>query len=81
MTNMGHKERGVAMPIGTVKCFDTNKGFGFIEPNDGSEYAFVDNFAVEHSGLQTLIDGQKVQYDIFPGMDGKPAAEKLVILG
>jgi CspA family cold shock protein len=80
MAIMGVKERGVPMVIGTVKWFDRAKGFGFIEPSDGSEYAFVDSYAIERSGLQTLIDGQKVQYDIFPGMDGKAAAEKLVIL-
>ncbi len=48
--------------------------------SDGSEYAFVDSFAVEQSGLRELIDGQKVQYDIFPGLDGRAAAENLVIL-
>ncbi len=68
------------MVIGTVKWFDTTKGFGLIDPSDGSESVFVDSYAIEHSGLRTLIDGQKVQFDIFPGMDGKAAAEKLVIL-
>jgi len=77
---MGVKERGEPMVIGTVRWFDKTKGFGFIEPIDGSEYAFVDNYAIEHSGLRTLIDGQKVQYDIFPGMDGKAAVENIVIL-
>lgn len=76
---MGHKGKSVPMTIGTVKWFDATKGFGFIEPNDGSEYAFVDKYAIEHSGLRELIDGQKVQYDIFPGIDGKAAAENLVI--
>ncbi len=68
------------MASGTVKWFDAQKGFGFIEPNDGSAYAFVDRYAIEHSGLRELIDGQKVQYDVVPGMDGKAAAENLVIL-
>ena len=68
------------MAIGTVKWFDATKEFGFIEPSDGSGYAFVDRYAIEHSGLQALIDGQRVQYDIFPGIDGKAAAENLVIL-
>ncbi len=80
MAIMGRKGGVVPMVTGTVKWFNTTTGCGVIEPSDGSEYAFVDNYAVEHSGLQTLIDGQKVQYDIFPGMDGKAAAEKLVIL-
>ena len=68
------------MAIGKVKWFDATKGFGFIEPSDGSKYVFVDRYAIEHSGLRALIDGQKVQYDIVPGMDGKAAAENLVIL-
>ena len=80
MAIMGVKERGEPMVIGTVKRFDSAKGFGFIETSDGSEFAFVDSYAIENSGLRTLIEGQKVQFDIFPGMDGKPAAEKLVIL-
>lgn len=68
------------MAIGTVKWSDATKVFGFIEPSDGSEYAFVNRYAVEQSGLQDLIDGQKVEYDIFPGLDGKASAENLVIL-
>ncbi len=77
---MGHKRKGVPMAIGTVKWSDASKEFGFIKPNDGTEYAFVNRYAIEQSGLRELIDGQKVQYDIFPGMDGKAAAENLVIL-
>ena len=68
------------MAVGKVKWFDATKGFGFIEPSDGSEYAFVDRYAIENSGLRALIDGQKVQYDIVPGIDGKAAAVNLVIL-
>ncbi len=68
------------MAIGKVKWFDATKGLGFIQPSDGSEYAFVDKFAIEQSGLRALIAGEKVQYDIVPGMDGKAAAENLVIL-
>ena len=77
---MGHKGKGVPMAIRTVKWSDATKEFGFIEPCDGSEYAFVNRYAVEQSGLRELIDGQKVRYDVFPGMDGKAAAENLVIL-
>ncbi len=80
MAIMGVKERGVPMVIGTVKWFDRTKGFGFIEPSDNSEYAFVDSCAIERSGLPTLTKGQKVKFDIFPGMDGKAAVENLVIL-
>ena len=80
MAVVGRNGKGVFMAVGTVKWFDATKGFGFIEPSDGSEYAFVDRYAIEHSGLRALIAGQKVQYDIVPGMDGKAAAENLVIL-
>ena len=80
MAAIGRKGKGVLMAIGTVKWFDASKGFGFIEPSDGSEYIFVDRYAIEHSGLRALIDGLKVQYDIVPGMNGKAAAENLVIL-
>ena len=68
------------MEIGTVKWFDRTKGFGLIEPSDGSECIYVDSYAIEISGLRSLSDGQKVQYEIFPGMDGKGTAEQLVIL-
>ncbi len=68
------------MATGTVKWFNPTTGYGFIEPSDGSGYVFVHKSVVERSGLQVLIEGQKVQYDLVPGMDGKAAAENLVIL-
>ena len=80
MAVVGRKGKSMPMAIGTVKWFDATKGFGFIEPSDGSEYAFVYRYAIEHSGLRGLIDGLQVQYDIVPGMNGKAAAENLVIL-
>ena len=66
------------MTNGTVKWFDAVKGFGFIEPEDGSKDAFVHISAVERAGLGTLRDGQKVTYDLVPGRNGKQAAENLV---
>jgi CspA family cold shock protein len=68
------------MPTGTVKWFNPTKGFGFIEPEDGSNDAFVHISAVERSGLSTLNEGQKVSYDLEPGRDGKSAAENLSII-
>ncbi len=68
------------MPIGTVKWFNPSVGYGFIEPSDGSGYAFVHKIAVESAGLKTLVEGQKVRYDLVPGMDGKDAADNIVIL-
>ncbi|MBL8592415.1 MAG: cold-shock protein, partial [Devosia sp.] len=52
---------------GTVKFFNTTKGFGFIQPNDGSKDAFVHISAVERSGLSTLNEGQKVSYELQTG--------------
>ena len=68
------------MTTGTVKWFNAAKGFGFIEPEDGSNDAFVHISAVERAGLSTLTEGQKVSYDIQPGRDGKSSAENLSII-
>ncbi len=66
------------MANGTVKWFNPVKGYGFIQPDDGSKDAFVHISAVEHAGLDTLREGQKVSYDIVPGQNGKSSAENLV---
>ena len=68
------------MATGTVKWFSSDKGYGFIEPADGTEYAFVHQTAVHDAGLQVLVAGQQVEYDLVPGMDGKSAVENLVVL-
>ncbi len=68
------------MPTGSVKWFNSVKGYGFIQPSDGSRDAFVHISAVERAGLTSLRDGQKVEYDLVPGRDGKSSAENLVIL-
>ena len=65
---------------GTVKFFNTTKGFGFIQPNDGSKDAFVHISAVERSGLSTLNEGQKVSYELEKGRDGKVSATNLSLL-
>lgn len=62
---------------GTVKFFNTTKGFGFIQPDDGSKDAFVHISAVERSGLSTLNEGQKVSYELQTGRDGKVSAANL----
>jgi len=68
------------MATGTVKWFNPAKGYGFIEPEDGSKDAFVHISAVERAGMSSLAEGQKIQYDVEPGRDGKSAAENLVAL-
>ena len=67
------------MTIGTVKWFNPAKGYGFIEPNDGSKDAFVHISAVEKAGLTSLQEGQKVEYEVVPGQNGKASAENLKI--
>ncbi len=68
------------MATGTVKWFNTTKGFGFIEPSDGSKDAFVHISAVERAGLNSLNEGQKVSYEIQAGQNGKSSAENLSII-
>ena len=64
------------MPVGTVKFFNTQKGFGFIQPSDGGKDVFVHVSAVQKAGLQTLNEGQKVSYEIVTER-GKQAAGNL----
>ena len=68
------------MITGTVKFFNSVKGFGFIEPDDGSKDAFVHISAVEAAGLPGLSEGQKVTYDLEDGRDGKVAAANLKLV-
>jgi CspA family cold shock protein len=66
------------MNKGTVKWFNGQKGFGFIQPDDGSKDVFVHISAVERAGFQSLNEGQKVSYDIVADRKtGKSAAENL----
>jgi len=65
------------MPTGTVKWYDPNKGFGFIQPEDGSKDVFVHVSAVESSGLDRLSENQRVSYEIERGQNGKTSAVKL----
>ena len=68
------------MATGIVKFFNTTKGFGFIQPTDGSKDVFVHISAVERSGLTTLNEGQKVSYELETGRDGKQSAVNLKAL-
>ncbi|MEE2567151.1 cold-shock protein [Hyphobacterium marinum] len=66
------------MAVGTVKFFNTTKGFGFIQPEDGSTDVFVHATAVERAGMPTLEEGQKVSFDVVADKrTGKSAADNL----
>ncbi len=65
------------MTTGTVKFFNTTKGFGFIQPDDGGKDAFVHISAVQRAGMDTLVEGQKVTYDLEAGRDGRSSAVNL----
>ena len=67
------------MATGTVKWFNPTKGYGFIQPSDGGADAFVHISAVERAGLSGLREGQKVEYELVPGRNGKSSAENLVV--
>lgn len=67
------------MSTGTVKWFNPTKGYGFIEPEDGTQDAFVHISAVEKAGLSTLREGQKVDYELTPAQNGKSCAENIVV--
>ncbi len=65
------------MATGIVKWFNATKGFGFIQPEDGSKDVFVHISAVQGAGLSTLNEGQKVQFELVKGKDGKTSAGNL----
>ncbi len=67
------------MANGTVKWFNPDKGYGFIEPSDGGKDAFVHISAVERAGLSTLREGQKVSYELVEGRNGRASAENLEV--
>ena len=65
------------MTIGTVKFFNADKGYGFIQPEDGGTDAFVHISAVEAAGMRTLDRDQRVQYEVQAGRDGRMSAVNL----
>ena len=67
----------LVMTTGIVKFFNTTKGFGFIQPEDGSKDVFVHISAVERAGLGTLTENQKVSFDLERGQNGKVSAVNL----
>ncbi len=65
------------MPIGTVKWFNATKGYGFIQPNDGSKDIFLHVSDVERAGIESPKEGQKLEYEIQQGQQGKVSAGNL----
>ena len=68
------------MPTGTVKWFNTTKGYGFISPDDGTKDVFVHVTAVQRAGLQGLAEGQQVEFELAQGKDGRTSASNLQVL-
>lgn len=68
------------MPVGTVKWFNTTKGYGFIEPEGGGKDVFVHISAVERSGLTGLADNQKVDFELLEGRDGRQMAGDIKVI-
>ena len=67
------------MANGTVKWFNTTKGFGFIAPETGGKDVFVHISALEHAGLTGLADDQKVTFDVEAGRDGRESATNIAL--
>ncbi len=67
------------MAKGTVKWFNTEKGFGFIQPEDGGKDIFVHITAVQAAGLQSLKDNQPIGYELIDGRDGRKSAGDLKV--
>ena len=65
------------MPTGTVKWFNTTKGYGFIAPDDGGKDVFVHISAVERAGMTGLADNMKISYELREGRDGRASATEL----
>jgi cold shock protein len=69
--------KGTTMTIGTVKWFNSQKGYGFIQPEDGSKDVFVHISAVERAGMSNLEEGQRISFELEGGQGGKTSAADL----
>jgi CspA family cold shock protein len=69
-----------AMPTGTVKWFNVSKGFGFIVPDEGSKDVFVHISALESAGLSSLLEGQRVEYEMGQDKKGRMSAATVALM-
>jgi CspA family cold shock protein len=68
------------MSVGTVKWFNPSKGYGFVEPSDGSKDVFIHISALERAGIGSLSEGQKIEYELVPGNNGKTSADSVKLV-
>jgi cold shock protein len=68
------------MSVGTVKWFNPSKGYGFIEPTDGSKDVFIHMSALERAGIGSLNEGQRIEYQLVPGNNGKTSADSVKLV-
>ena len=78
MASLADIRKGIVMAIGTVKWYNSMKGYGFIQPDDGGKDAFVHVSAIERAGMNDLSEGQKISFELVTDTrSGKLSAEKL----
>ena len=65
------------MPKGTVKWFNPTKGYGFIQPDSGGKDVFVHISAVQRAGMESLDEGQRLEFQVVPGRDGRTSADNI----
>jgi CspA family cold shock protein len=65
------------MPLGTVKWFNPTKGYGFIQPDSGGKDVFVHISAVQRAGMESLDEGQRLEFQVVPGRDGRTSADNI----
>ncbi len=68
------------MSVGTVKWFNPSKGFGFIEPSEGGKDVFIHISALERAGIGSLSEGQKIEYELVTGQNGKSSADSVKLV-
>jgi CspA family cold shock protein len=69
--------RSSPMPLGTVKWFNPTKGYGFIQPDSGGKDVFVHISAVQRAGMESLDEGQRLEFQVVPGRDGRTSADNI----